>query len=164
MIPELTTKFIVIPFIIIFSIILIYKQRKNIIRYLIINPIIYSLFVILFLIMFIIIVFSVILWSIIKIIYNINNDYDYFDYLMRGYIDIMLNNFKNMYGDEVVIPINKLADIKDPKEYIRCTICCKSEIDSVLECGHVFCNSCIRRMEKCPRCNSDKIEFKKIFL
>ena len=33
-----------------------------------------------------------------------------------------------------------------------CVICYARYIDSVLSCGHVYCSTCLRKLESCPLC------------
>lgn len=46
-------------------------------------------------------------------------------------------------------------EIKD--EALKCKICYNNDINTCLECGHIFCKECVNNVTTCPTC---RIEFK----
>lgn len=46
-----------------------------------------------------------------------------------------------------------------------CTVCVIDEIDTVIrECGHTFCNTCLKTQTRCPKCRKEPITKSKIYI
>jgi len=50
------------------------------------------------------------------------------------------------------------------EDTVECKICLKNVKWILLECGHMFCASCVDKMETCPLCRKEIMYFKKTFV
>lgn len=54
--------------------------------------------------------------------------------------------------------------VADDDDFWQCTICLDKRKDTALGCGHVFCEDCAKRMNKCPNCKVVSKQRNKIYL
>ena len=66
-------------------------------------------------------------------------------------------------GDNVTIDVKKKnpqieaikippIEIENVKENVLCPICLIAKVNTVLECTHVLCSNCVKKINICPIC------------
>lgn len=51
-----------------------------------------------------------------------------------------------------VPPIKVPIEIENVKENVLCPICLIAKVNTVLECTHVLCSNCVKKINVCPIC------------
>lgn len=81
-------------------------------------------------------------------------------YILSSDLDILIKSQK----------VFKEVSIKDKSEDTEtitiCEICMEKKKDRSLDCGHIFCNSCVQKCDSCPSCRVeiDKNKIRHVFL
>jgi hypothetical protein len=71
---------------------------------------------------------------------------------IKSNISILENN-KMLYSNiPSITGRTPKAIVSDDDEFWLCTICEDNRKNTALNCGHVFCNVCVERLNKCPNC------------
>lgn len=60
--------------------------------------------------------------------------------------NVTINVKKNQVS--IVPPI----EIENVKENVLCSICLIAKVNTVLECTHVLCSNCVKKINVCPIC------------
>lgn len=58
-----------------------------------------------------------------------------------------------------VAPVRTPATTVNTNKDLECKICYERNVDTVLNCGHTFCNTCTKNLKECPLCKKS-IEMK----
>ena len=99
---------------------------------------------------------------------NLNDEY------INEWIET-LNHRKTIINNDVDILIQsqkafKQFSLKEETQDIDtltiCNVCMENKKDKSLDCGHIFCNACLYKMNSCPTCRIDieKTKIRNVFI
>ncbi|QNH08530.1 121R [Invertebrate iridescent virus Kaz2018] len=66
--------------------------------------------------------------------------------------NVTINVKKNQVPPIEVSPKIPPIEIENVKENVLCPICLIAKVNTVLECTHVLCSNCVKKINVCPIC------------
>ncbi|AAB94446.1 121R [Invertebrate iridescent virus 6] len=66
--------------------------------------------------------------------------------------NVTINVKKNQVPPIEVSPKIPPIEIENVKKNVLCPICLIAKVNTVLECTHVLCSNCVKKINVCPIC------------
>lgn len=119
-------------------------------------------------IMIILLIFKFIYFTIHIVIYIIKRILIIIKIFLNIYKQIFIILFLNIYDDDDYNENDANYHFSTKKEYnndIICPICFENKINSCsISCGHTYCNTCIKKTNKCFICRKPIDKYIKIYI
>lgn len=77
-------------------------------------------------------------------------------------IIIDLTKEEEKVKEEINVEVKEEVKVTNPNN--ECSICFENEVNSVNECGHAFCESCLKQVRMCPACRAPKRNLRRLYL